>query len=126
MNSKSILLSGIFLSFLAVLIGAFGSHALSGLLEKNNRINTFETGAKYHFYHSLGLILIGILSIIIKNSSFEVPAILMIVGTVIFSGSLYILSITNITTFGMITPLGGTALIIAWIYAAIIVFRSQI
>ncbi|MBX2841941.1 MAG: DUF423 domain-containing protein [Flammeovirgaceae bacterium] len=126
MNSKSILLSGIFLSFLAVLIGAFGSHALLGLLEKNNRINTFETGAKYHFYHSLGLILIGILSIIIKNSSFDVPAILMIVGTVIFSGSLYLLSITNITTFGIITPIGGVSLIIAWIYTAIIVYKSQI
>ena len=57
---KLILLSGTISSGLAVLIGAFGAHGLQKILETNNRLNTFETGVKYHFYHALALLFLGI------------------------------------------------------------------
>ena len=101
--------------FFAVVIGAFGAHALMPLLIENDRITTFETASSYHFYHVLGLLFISLFSNQqAENKLIVVAFICMFIGTVIFSGSLYILSITNLTWLGAITPIGGLFLLIAW------------
>ncbi len=104
------------LAALAVIIGAFGAHALHDILEKNGRSDTFETASKYHMYHSLALVLVYILSHIKPQMKLQVSGWLFAVGILIFSGSLYTLAITGITWLGAITPIGGLCFILAWIW----------
>ena len=99
---------------LAVGIGAFGAHGLKDILTENQRLETFETGVKYHFYHALGMILIGILMFHIQNNMIANGGIAIFIGILIFSVSLYVLSLTNIRWLGAITPLGGLAFLIGW------------
>jgi uncharacterized membrane protein YgdD (TMEM256/DUF423 family) len=123
LKATTIIQSAAIFGVIAVGIGAFGAHGLKAVLEETGRIETFETAVKYHFYHSLGLFLIGILALIKpdwKGLSFS--AICMILGILIFSGSLYILSLTGITWLGAITPLGGVAFILGWMG----IFRAAI
>ena len=112
--SKLFLLIGIASSGLSVIIGAFGAHGLSDLLTRTERTETFETAVKYQFYHSLGLILIGILFHLFSQPAIKTSAYLMLIGMIIFSGSLYILCLTNVSKWGAVTPVGGLILIIAW------------
>lgn len=116
MTGKQIIQSAAIFGALAVGIGAFGAHGLKAILEETGRIETFETAVKYHFYHSLGLFLIGILALIKPDwKGLGFAAIFMILGILIFSGSLYFLSLTGITWLGAITPLGGVAFILGWL-----------
>ena len=96
------------------MIGAFGAHALKNLLESSGRTDTFETAVKYQFYHALALILLGILMLNLKHDLFNYAGYSFLFGTIIFSGSLYVLCLTGITKFGMITPIGGLFLILGW------------
>ena len=105
---KKFISIGAFSAGLAVLIGAFGAHALKDKLGVYE-LSVFETGSKYHFYHSLALIAYGALG---KRSH---VGILFLLGIIIFSGSLYLLAILGIKKLGMITPIGGTLFILAWI-----------
>ncbi|MFY0686110.1 MAG: DUF423 domain-containing protein [Cyclobacteriaceae bacterium] len=100
------------LAILAVAIGAFGAHGLADILTANNRIDTFETGSKYHFYHVFAIFITSIVPIKQKRKI----AALFFLGIILFSGSLYTLSITNITIFGAIAPIGGTAFIAGWVW----------
>ena len=116
MTGKQIIKLAAILGALAVGIGAFGAHGLKAVLAETGRVDTFETGVKYHFYHSLSIFLIGILAIIKPDwKQLRTAAILMAVGILIFSGSLYMLSLTGITWLGAITPLGGVAFIAGWV-----------
>ncbi|HLT07757.1 MAG TPA: DUF423 domain-containing protein [Cyclobacteriaceae bacterium] len=100
---------------LAVGIGAFGAHGLEPLLEMHNRVETFETAVKYHFYHSLALLLVGVLIAYgQEQKALKISAVSFVVGIFIFSGSLYLLSLTNTTWLGAITPIGGVAFIVGW------------
>ncbi|MBD2139411.1 DUF423 domain-containing protein [Anabaena sp. FACHB-1237] len=105
---------------LSVAAGAFGAHALREKISER-MLEIFDTGARYQMYHALALLLIAILMIILKNSSntLVISGWLFIIGIVIFSGSLYALSLTNIKILGAITPIGGVALIAGWIFLAI-------
>lgn len=99
----------------AVGIGAFGAHGLKDILAENGKIETFETAVAYHFYHSLGLLFVGFLFLLKPDWKYlKYSAIAMVLGILIFSGSLYILSLTGITWLGAVTPLGGIAFIIGW------------
>ncbi len=111
---KLFLLTGTLLSMLSVMIGAFGAHALKATLEANQRIETFETAVRYQFYHALGLILLGILYAHLPPKVIALAGYSFIVGTLLFSGSLYILSFTGISKWGAVTPLGGLAFIMGW------------
>lgn len=115
MNAKKIIqLAGIS-GALAVGIGAFGAHGLESLLIQNGRLETFQTAVQYHFYHTLALLGIGILGKAIPNwKGISLSAWCMILGILIFSGSLYVLCLTGITWLGAITPLGGLAFILGW------------
>ena len=98
------------------MIGAFGAHALQKLLESSGRTNTFETAVKYQFYHALALLLLGILMLNLKQHIlFNYAGYSFLFGTIVFSGSLYLLCLTGITRFGMITPIGGLLLILGWV-----------
>lgn len=115
MKAKQILqLAGIS-GALAVSLGAFGAHSLEELLIQNNRLDTFQTAVNYHFYHTLALLGIGLLGTIKPEwKGISLTAWCMILGILIFSGSLYVLCLTGITWLGAITPLGGLAFILGW------------
>jgi len=109
------LLCGAIMSFLAVALGAFGAHALENVLLLNGRVATYETANQYHFYHAFALLLQGVLARAGWVAKSLKPSVwLFLLGTVTFSGSLYILAVTDIAWMGAITPLGGLMLLIAW------------
>ena len=95
-------------------LGAFGAHALKGRLDEY-ALGVFETASQYHFYHSLALLAVGIIALTQPHSAMlKSSGYLFLVGMVIFSGSLYVLSITGVRWLGAITPLGGLAFIAGW------------
>lgn len=98
-------------SLAAVLIGAFGAHALKPLLEAK-AMGWIDTGVFYQAIHALALIACGLLP---KNDSNKRTALLFIVGITLFSGSLYLMALTDVTKFGIITPLGGVSFIAGWL-----------
>lgn len=116
MDKKIISAAGFF-GMSAIVLGAFGAHALKKLLTLD-QLASFETGVKYQMYHALFLLFLGLSSQIshkIKKTIF----ILIVSGIVCFSGSIYLLSTTAITnvnfkSIGFITPIGGLLLIVAW------------
>jgi len=122
--AKLFLALGSINALLVVLIGAFGAHGLKARLTVEN-MAVFQTGVQYHFYHAVGLILLGLIALQIPISPYlRWSGWLMLVGIILFSGSLYTLSITNIRWLGMITPFGGLAFIIAWLLLTIGIMKS--
>jgi uncharacterized membrane protein YgdD (TMEM256/DUF423 family) len=123
---KTILLFATISGALAVGIGAFGAHKFQKILEANNRIDTFDTGVKYHFYHTLALLFLGLYMNFTKDNSYlNISAFGFMLGLIIFSGSLYTLSLTNITKLGAITPIGGLGFIIGWVALAMNIGKNQ-
>jgi uncharacterized membrane protein YgdD (TMEM256/DUF423 family) len=111
-------------ALLAVALGAFGAHALKASLSAE-MLSIYQTGVQYHFYHALGLILIGLVAAQMPQSGWvKWSGGLMLAGIVLFSGSLYILSITGARWLGAITPVGGIAFILAWFMFAVAVVRA--
>ena len=121
---KLVLVTGSVLAGLSVVIGAFGAHALKEILEANQRTDTFNTGVTYQFYHSLALLIIGLLMFKIPHRFLPLAAWTHIAGIVIFSGSLYLLCLTSNTKWGAITPIGGLLFIVGWILVVIAVIKS--
>lgn len=114
MKLNTIQIAGI-LGGLAVAIGAFGAHGLEAVLESNGRTETFETAVKYHFYHALAILFVGIWQHLDQTvKKLNTVVWMFFVGILIFSGSLYALSLTGISWLGAITPLGGVAFILGW------------
>ncbi|MGF1589846.1 MAG: DUF423 domain-containing protein [Pleurocapsa sp.] len=104
---------------ISVILGAFASHALKERLS-DRALEIWETGTKYQMYHALALILIALLiTRLPASTSLLVAGYAFIAGILIFSGSLYALSLSGIKLFGAITPLGGMAFIIGWICLAV-------
>ena len=122
--AKIFLILGSSFAGLAVAIGAFGAHALKSILESTNRLETFETGVKYQFYHALALIVLGLLMQKFDHRMFTWAGYGFIIGTILFSGSLYILSLSGITKWGAVTPLGGVAFLIGWLALIIGISKS--
>ena len=112
---KFFLLAGSLYGLLGVLIGAFGAHALKSRLEADGRLDTFETAVKYQFYHALALVLLGILMSQYQHKAFAISGYGFLVGVILFSGSLYALSLSGITKFGAVAPVGGVAFIVGWV-----------
>ncbi len=125
--AKFVLITGAIFAGLAVALGAFGAHALSGSVTPN-RLETFETGVRYQMYHALALLVLGALLLqpaLSKAPYVTLIAWLFIIGILIFSGSLYILVITDTAWLGAITPIGGVALIGAWVMLVISLLNTQ-
>jgi uncharacterized membrane protein YgdD (TMEM256/DUF423 family) len=99
---------------LAVAFGAFGAHALKGRLDDYAQ-GVFQTAVQYHFYHSLALLAVGVIAISYPQATLlRSSGWLFVVGIVIFSGSLYLLSLSGLRWLGAVTPLGGLAFIAGW------------
>ena len=105
---------GVCFSLLSVIIGAFGAHGIKDSLIKNDTVDVFNTSVKYHIFHSLAILITAILQLLGYLNS-TIPIISFIIGILLFSGSLYILSYTGIKWLGAITPIGGIFFIIGWI-----------
>ena len=97
--------------FVAVALGAFGAHALKGTLATHNTAEVWKTAVLYHFLYALGLL---VLATVVPTA--RTTAGLFIAGIVIFSGSLYLLALTNIKWFGAITPVGGLCFLAGWLW----------
>jgi len=110
-------------AFLAVAAGAFGAHALRARLAPD-LLNIFETGARYHMYHSLGLIAIGLLSQFRPSPLLNGAGWAMLVGILLFSGSLYALALSGVRVLGAITPLGGLGFLAGWGLLALAAWRQ--
>ena len=121
--SKTIIMTASVLLALAVAIGAFGAHGLKSHLS-DEMLQTFKTGVEYHFYHALGLLLVGMLSLSMPSGWLYWSAILLTVGIILFSGSLYVLAISGIKWLGAITPFGGLSFIAGWILLFIAVLKK--
>ena len=122
--SRFLITTGAVGAGLSVALGAFAAHALKSRLPAE-MLAVFQTGVQYQFYHSLGLILVGILNQRYKGASLlTASGLLMLAGILLFSGSLYVLSTTGIRSLGLITPIGGVAFITAWLLLAVGVWRS--
>jgi len=105
-------------AFICVAAGAFGAHALKQALDTDMLV-VYHTAVDYQFFHSIGLMAIGILHKISPRRSHTIAAWTMLAGIIIFSGSLYILSTTGIKWLGMITPIGGVSFLAAWLILAL-------
>jgi uncharacterized membrane protein YgdD (TMEM256/DUF423 family) len=105
---------GAFSAFIAVAAGAFGAHALRARLSPD-LLAVFETGARYQMYHALGLLGVAWAAARWPGSAVQWAGWLFVVGTVLFSGSLYALALTGLRWLGAITPLGGVAFLAGWL-----------
>lgn len=101
------------LSLLAVVLGAFGAHALQSRLAPE-MLATFEVAVRYHIYHSLGLLAAAWAASQWQNQLTAAAGWCFFLGILVFSGSLYLLSFTGIRWLGAITPIGGVAFIVGW------------
>ena len=105
---------------IAVALGAFGAHKFKTFLTETNRMDVYETAVKYHFIHTVLLLFTGyLMTQELNNNTLNYSAICNLIGIVIFSGSLYVLTLTDTPKLGMVTPIGGLFLIIAWVLLAI-------
>ncbi|MFA9460191.1 DUF423 domain-containing protein [Thiohalorhabdus sp. Cl-TMA] len=108
----------------AVILGAFAAHGLRGKLGER-MLEVFHTGVEYHFYHALGLILVGVVVLTLGPLPWlRAAGWVMLAGILIFAGTLYGLALGGPGWLGAITPLGGTAFILSWILFALAVWRA--
>ncbi len=121
---KRYIVTACVLAGLAVILGAFGAHGLKQIVPPET-VSTFETGVRYHFYHSFALIFTGMLYDKGKKSWMKFAGVSFILGIILFSGSLYLLTIIKATEtvglskLGIVTPFGGLFFIAGWIALAI-------
>ncbi len=117
-NAQQLVSAGAILAFLGVALGAFGAHALKVKLAAD-MLAVYQTAVQYHLWHALGVVLIGIIAQLLPASKWvPIAGWTMVAGIVIFSGSLYALAITGIRVLGAVTPIGGVALLVAWLLLA--------
>ena len=112
---KKLIFLGALLGGLSVALGAFGAHALKHILAEHGRTDTYELAVRYQFYHTLALLIMAALADKLDEGKASWSALLMTSGTIVFSGSLYILSLSGQTIWGAVTPIGGVLLIAGWL-----------
>ena len=125
---RKILSTGAILGMIAIILGAFGAHALKKTLSIE-QLATFETGVRYQMYHALFLLFIGLIKNMPQKAK-KAIYFLVLFGVVLFSGSIYLLATNNLTSFdfksiGLITPIGGLLLIVAWGWLLIDLLKNK-
>ena len=110
-------IAGSISAFLGVALGAFAAHGLRTKLSPE-MFNIFEVGVRYHMYHALALLAVAWASTRWPGGSITAAGWLFLAGTIIFSGSLYLLSLTGLRWLGAITPVGGLAFLLGWLLLA--------
>ena len=123
-----ILSTAAILGLLAIVLGAFGAHALKAVLTPEQLV-TFETGVKYQMYHALFLLFVG-MSTMLSEKAQKMIYWLTVIGILFFSGSIYLLSTKNLIgidlkMIGIVTPIGGLLLIVAWFWLFIDLIRKK-
>lgn len=121
------LVSGAVLGWVAVATGAFGAHGLRKHLAATlkdaaleaRRLSTWEDACRYAAYHALALLAVGLLAPFARSRALTVAGASFVAGTAVFSGTLWLLVLTGVTKLGMITPIGGTVLLVGWVALAI-------
>ena len=117
--SKVFVLAGAIAGFLAVALGAFGAHGLRGRLDES-LLSAFNTGAQYQMYHALALVAVGLLlQRFPAQRALHWSGGFFLAGILLFSGSLYLLTLTQIGWFGPITPIGGLSFMVGWLLLAV-------
>jgi uncharacterized membrane protein YgdD (TMEM256/DUF423 family) len=114
---KKLISTGAIFGMIAIILGAFGAHALKKMLSMEE-LSTFETGVRYQMYHALFLMFIGIINELSQKAK-KIIYNLVVFGILLFSGSIYLLATNSLTSFdfkiiGFVTPIGGMLLILAW------------
>tara|TARA_R110002051_G_scaffold117044_1_gene190669 strand:- start:6858 stop:7244 length:387 start_codon:yes stop_codon:yes gene_type:complete len=127
--NKTILGVGVLFGLTAVILGAFGAHGLEKLVLPE-KVDTFSTGVTYQMYHALFLLFLGNMNFI-STSSKKAIFYLIVVGILLFSGSIYVLATNELTSFdfkklAILTPIGGSLLIFGWILLGIRIFRQRV
>lgn len=118
---RKIIATAAFIGMVAIILGAFGAHALKAILNPEQLL-TFETGVRYQMYHALFLLFIGTTTLVSEKAKKTIYN-LVVLGVLLFSGSIYLLATNSATSFdfkviGFVTPIGGLLLIVAWGIAA--------
>jgi uncharacterized membrane protein YgdD (TMEM256/DUF423 family) len=115
-----------FLLAAAVALGAFGAHGLKSRLDEY-RMSVYEKAVFYHFVHALGLLLVALLGRAGSLGAAQAGRIgwLLTAGIALFSGSLYVLAITDVRMLGAVTPLGGVSFIAAWVWLGFELFKNS-
>ena len=119
---KTLAIAGALIA-LATILGAFGAHALKAHLSQD-KLAVYETAVRYHFFHALGLLAMGVLMRSVDGELMRWSALLVLIGIILFSGSLYLLTFGAPRILGVITPLGGLALIVGWGMFAVTMWRQ--
>ncbi len=121
--AKTFLIIAAVFGFLGVAFGAFGAHALKDKLTPQ-LLETFETGVRYQMYHVFAIAIVALALEHWRVGLLNISGWLFVAGIIIFSGSLYILSLTGEKMWGAVTPFGGLALLGGWLTLAIAVYKS--
>ncbi|MCB0280373.1 MAG: DUF423 domain-containing protein [Calditrichaeota bacterium] len=122
---KKLFIAGSIAAGLAVAIGTFGAHSLKDILVNMDTLDTFKTAVNYQFYHSFALLVLAWASSHWPKLNFKLAAIFFISGICLFSGSLYAYSLSKITFFALITPVGGILFIAAWFLTVYKLLQSE-
>jgi len=121
---KIFLLLGAINTFICIALGAFGAHGLKHVLT-SDMLAIYHTGVQYHFYHAIGLLFIGLLLLhFAKSRLIQLSGWFMLLGIILFSVSLYIMSLTGIREIGIITPFGGVSYLIAWTVLSVAIWKE--
>ena len=123
--TKTLLLSGLFFCGFSVLMGAFGAHALKNKLSEYS-MSIYDKAVFYQIFHAIGILVVSILGQLFNTQDFNTSGWFFAIGIVLFSGSLFILSITGIKWLGAITPIGGVMFILGWVLLFFKVLKIQI
>lgn len=123
-KTKTLLVIASIMMAISVLLGAFGAHILKTFISEE-LLGVYETGVKYQFYNTLGLFAVAfILHNKQESKLLFISGILIFFGTLLFSISLYLLVILKVSWFGMITPIGGVLLVLAWFLTAYAIIKN--
>ncbi|MBO0998872.1 DUF423 domain-containing protein [Bacillus sp. SD075] len=119
---KLFIIFGALNGFIAVALGAFGAHGLEGKIP-DKYLETWQTAVQYQMFHAVGLLVLGLLAGKISSPLINWSGWLMLIGIILFSGSLFVLSVTQIKVLGAITPLGGVSFLVAWVLMIIAAYK---
>lgn len=112
-TARTLLLVGTFFAFAAVALGAFGGHALEAMVAPG-RLDTWQTAVRYQMFHAISILLLGLLSQQLPTIRLKPAALCLSIGTLTFSGSLYLLVLFDLSLLGALTPMGGVLFLVGW------------
>jgi len=122
---KIAIISGSFFALMSVIMGAFGAHLLKDSLNEYSKA-IYDKAVLYQMFHAIGILIISILDQILNDVNLSISLWFFILGVVLFSGSLYLLALTQVKAIGVITPIGGLLFILGWIIVILRVYKNVI